>query len=151
MSSSVANNPCLEWLITSTSCASSAERDRLVTDILDHLRRQTENGSHWCGPSSATEMSKVIVDYCVGAYDRKRKVAIPNSNQRKRSANDTQSPKGLMQNSTHDSVQKGERSIRQIFSDSINHIVCDTMPGFTTLRLIISAEKRRGETVPYVL
>ncbi|KAI6758608.1 hypothetical protein HG530_010848 [Fusarium avenaceum] len=62
-----------EWLITSTSCATNDIRDNLVTDILEHLRRQVENGSREFGPISASEMSRVIVDYCIGTYDRKRK------------------------------------------------------------------------------
>ncbi|KAJ4315375.1 hypothetical protein N0V84_008384 [Fusarium piperis] len=81
-----------KWLITSTSCATNDIRDNLVTDILEHLRRQVQNGSRRFGPTSATEMSRVIVDYCIGTYDRKRK------------------------------RQPKERSIHQIFSDSINKI-----------------------------
>ncbi|RSL93024.1 hypothetical protein CDV31_014904 [Fusarium ambrosium] len=82
-----------KWLITSTSCATNDIRDSLVTDILEHLQRQVENGSRRFGPASATEMSRVIVDYCIGAYDRKRR----------RQRQET-------------------RSIHQLFSDSINKI-----------------------------
>lgn len=87
---------CPEWLITSTSCATDPAQDSLVKEILEYLNKQTDNGSHWRGPSSAAEMSRFIVNYCVGTYDRKRKGG------------------GLL---------KEERSIRQIFSDYMNQIV----------------------------
>ncbi|RSL54692.1 hypothetical protein CEP54_009739 [Fusarium duplospermum] len=90
-------NCLIEWLITSTSCATNHIRDNLVTDILGHVREEVYNGSLRSEPTSATEMSRLIVDYCIGAYDRKR------SHQDER-------------------LHQAERSIHQIFSDSINEI-----------------------------
>ncbi|KAF3810301.1 hypothetical protein GCG54_00002759 [Colletotrichum gloeosporioides] len=79
--------------------------------VLRHLQKQVRNGSRRIGPSSATEMSKVIVNYCVGAYERKRK--------RKVTTNGSVS---IQANSQQNGLPKEERSIRQIFSDSINEI-----------------------------
>ncbi|KAL2691339.1 hypothetical protein Neosp_001723 [[Neocosmospora] mangrovei] len=98
-----------KWLITSTSCATNNIRDNLVADILEHLRRQVENGSRQFGPTSATEMGSAIVDYCIGTYDRKRRRQTGGTN-------------GAGQNTDEDGKRKEERSIHQIFSDSINEI-----------------------------
>ncbi|KPM44196.1 hypothetical protein AK830_g2319 [Neonectria ditissima] len=121
-----------KWLITSTSCATGAVRDSLVVEILEHLQKETENGNHWCGPSSATEMSRVIVDYCIGAYDRKRPAADADPSKSGMFAKDSPSPGGDKKKSSKvpkdprsslkDGARKTERSIRQIFSDSINQI-----------------------------
>ncbi|RSL79740.1 hypothetical protein BHE90_001537 [Fusarium euwallaceae] len=81
-----------KWLITSTSCATDDIRDNLVADILEHLRKQVQDGSRRFGPTSATEMSRVIVDYCIGTHDRK-----------------------LMRH-------RQGRSVHQIFSDSIHEV-----------------------------
>ncbi|RSL74439.1 hypothetical protein CEP53_000312 [Fusarium sp. AF-6] len=57
-----------------------------------HVRSQVQDGSLQSRPDSATEMSKVIVDYCIGTYDREYR------------------------------HQGRERSIHQIFTDSIIEI-----------------------------
>ncbi|KAJ4226298.1 hypothetical protein NW759_004884 [Fusarium solani] len=119
-----------KWLITSTSCATNDIRDNLVTDILGHLQRQVENGSRRLGPTSATEMSRVIVDYCIGTYERKRSRQNVKRNEDQRLQTDgttTQDqPQGntdrVNQSGTEDGKHKEERSIHQIFSDSINEI-----------------------------
>ncbi|KAI8723086.1 hypothetical protein NCS52_00163600 [Fusarium sp. LHS14.1] len=108
-----------KWLITSTSCANNNIRDNLVADILEHLRRQVENGSRQFGPTSATEMGRAIVDYCIGTYDRKRR--------RQTGGTTTQdqhqaSTDAAGQSTAEDGKRKEERSIHQIFSDSINEI-----------------------------
>ncbi|RMI95255.1 hypothetical protein CDV36_016417, partial [Fusarium kuroshium] len=73
-----------KWLITSTSCAANDIRDNLVTDILEHLQKQVRNGSRQSGPTSATEMSRIIVDFCIGTYDKKRKRQNVNQNKDQR-------------------------------------------------------------------
>ncbi|KAL6352541.1 hypothetical protein LRP88_14311 [Fusarium phalaenopsidis] len=104
-----------KWLITSTSCATNDIRDNLVTDILGHLQRQVENGSRRLGPTSAAEMSQVIVDYCIGTYDRKRRRQDVNGQHQVNMDR-------VDQSTTEDGKHKEERSIHQIFSDSINEI-----------------------------
>ncbi|KAM6534117.1 hypothetical protein FALCPG4_007054 [Fusarium falciforme] len=104
-----------KWLITSTSCATNDIRDNLVTDILGHLQRQVENGSRQLGPTSAAEMSQVIVDYCIGTYDRKRRRQDVNRQHQV-------DMDRVDQSTTEDGKHKEERSIHQIFSDSINEI-----------------------------
>ncbi|CAJ0546994.1 Ff.00g016210.m01.CDS01 [Fusarium sp. VM40] len=119
-----------KWLITSTSCATNDIRDNLVTDILEHLRRQVENGSRRIGPTSASEMSRVIVDYCIGTYDRKRRSQIVNldRDQPLRAGGTTTGNQyrantiGVNPNTAADEKRIEERSIHQIFSDSINEI-----------------------------
>lgn len=121
----------IEWLITSTSCATNDIRDNLVTDILEHLRRQVENGSREFGPISASEISRVIVDYCIGTYDRKRKsqdVSLDRCQSLR--PDDTAigdkhqvSTARVNPNTAADGKRIEERSIHQIFSDSINEIV----------------------------
>ncbi|RSL93591.1 hypothetical protein CEP52_013157 [Fusarium oligoseptatum] len=108
-----------KWLITSTSCATNDRRDNLVTDILGHLQRQVENGSRRLGPTSATEMSRVIVDYCIGTYERKRKRQTGGTTAQDQHQVNTHS---VDQSATEDEKHKEERSIHQIFSDSINEI-----------------------------
>ncbi|KAF4490740.1 hypothetical protein CGGC5_v002443 [Colletotrichum fructicola Nara gc5] len=56
-------------------------------------------------------MSKVIVNYCIGAYERKRKRSVM-----------TKGPVSTQANAQQNGLPKEERSIRQIFSDSINEI-----------------------------
>jgi hypothetical protein len=126
----------IEWLITSTSCATNNIRDSLVTDILQHLQRHVENGSRRYGPTSASEMGKVIVDYCIGTYDRKRgsqDVDI-DRDQPLRGGGTTigdqhrENTVRVNPDAATDEKRK-ERSIFQIFSDSINEIV--SIAGFS--------------------
>ncbi|KAH9240602.1 hypothetical protein K456DRAFT_1719835 [Colletotrichum gloeosporioides 23] len=100
-----------KWIITSTSSARNDVHDNLFTNILEHLQKQVKNGSRRVGPSSATEMSKVIVNYCIGAYERKRKRKVT-----------TDGSTSAQANAQKNGLPKEERSIRQIFSDSINEI-----------------------------
>lgn len=121
----------IEWLITLTSCATDDIWDNLVTDILEHLRRQVENGSRRHGPTSASETSRVIADYCIGAYDRKRRSQDVNidKDQPLRAGGTTTGDQHRANaarmdlNPATDENRMEERSIHQIFSDSINEIV----------------------------
>lgn len=99
------------WLITSTSSTTNKKEESLATVIVEHLRRQVEEGERRVQPTSALEMGKVIIDYCIGTYERKYKL---------------------------DKVDEGrdqhmERSVRQIFSDSINEIVRGLIPASSQL------------------
>ncbi|RSL46448.1 hypothetical protein CEP54_013846 [Fusarium duplospermum] len=85
-----------KWLITATSCLFDDSHDTLVEGILDQLGKEAEAGGSASQPESADDMSRFIVDYCIGSYER-----LPKS----------QEPK-----------PQGRASIRQIFSNTINEI-----------------------------
>lgn len=62
-------------------------------------------------------MSKIIVNYCIGAYERKRKRKVT-----------TDGSTSTQASAQQNGLPKEERSIRQIFSDSINEIVSNIDP-----------------------
>ncbi|KAF5012599.1 hypothetical protein FDECE_1366 [Fusarium decemcellulare] len=62
-----------EWLITATSCLLDDSHDALVEGILNELSKQAESGGSGSQPGSATDMSRLIVNYCVGSYERRPK------------------------------------------------------------------------------
>lgn len=79
-------------------------------------------------------MSRVLVDYCIGTYERKRRRQNVNRNEDQRlqtGGTTTQeqhqrNTDRVDQSTTEDGKHKEERSIHQIFSDSINEIVRTT-------------------------
>ncbi|KAF4956366.1 hypothetical protein FGADI_3943 [Fusarium gaditjirri] len=83
-----------KWIISSSSCSLDDDHIGLVDGILDQLIKQAKYGGSDSQPKSAEDMSKIIVNYCIDAYDRK--------------------PKGL--------GSKAGTSIAQIFSDYMNMI-----------------------------
>ncbi|KAM5363840.1 hypothetical protein ACJZ2D_011816 [Fusarium nematophilum] len=60
-----------KWLITATSCSFDDNHDTLVEEILAQLSKQAEYGGSASQPGSVADMSRLIVDYCVGAYERR--------------------------------------------------------------------------------
>lgn len=127
---------CSEWIITSTSCSKIEKESAFVNDILDHLRHRASDGKHGRMPRSPSELSKIIVEYCIGNYGRHQKfdVLIPPQSK----PNDAVEIQNSVQNKFELPVTKNkanlpvmrsqERSIRQIFSDSINTIVRIAFP-----------------------
>ena len=105
--------PNLEWIISSTSYPIDNIQEDFARDILD----QVENGDGRARPTSATDLSNLIVEYFISTYERKRKrpdSAVPNLNQ------------NVQQNSSSVREEENARfelSIRQIFSHHINEIV----------------------------
>ncbi|KAF9877633.1 hypothetical protein CkaCkLH20_04768 [Colletotrichum karsti] len=91
------------WLITSTSCAKSEAQSSFVYDVFEHLKRLAEEGDQVTGPATPGELLKMIVEHCVSAYEKQVNIG------------DEEPPQ--------------QRSIRQMFSDSIN----DTVRGETDL------------------
>ncbi|KAJ4322521.1 hypothetical protein N0V84_004767 [Fusarium piperis] len=73
----------------------------LMEGILEQLRKEAEVGGTASQPKSAVDMSRFIIDYCIGSYERLAKGGEPKS---------------------HTGPQ-GPGSIRQIFSNAINKIV----------------------------
>ncbi|KAF5691998.1 ankyrin repeat protein [Fusarium circinatum] len=98
-----------EWVITATSHAvDEAQEDDLPRDFLNHpvVQEQiTEASSH---PKFAARIATLIANYCVDAYERKR------TSEEK--INDSSS------SNSHGGSEKRTRSIRQIFSDTVNDI-----------------------------
>ncbi|RBR25654.1 uncharacterized protein FIESC28_01617 [Fusarium coffeatum] len=62
-----------KWILTASSCSLDDNHDNLVEGVLDQLNKQAEYGGNRSQPESADAMAKIIVDYCVGSYDRKPK------------------------------------------------------------------------------
>ncbi|KAK1851264.1 hypothetical protein CCHR01_06104 [Colletotrichum chrysophilum] len=100
-----------KWLITSTSFADSEENvqvgnNAFVEHILGNLADRAEKNPD-SGPRTPTELSKVIVEWCIGAYRKQRK--------------DASQQQGVDGKHSGD-LERPERPIRQMFSDSINDI-----------------------------
>ncbi|KAJ4127978.1 hypothetical protein NW768_008261 [Fusarium equiseti] len=62
-----------KWILSASSCSLDDNHDSLVEGVLDQLNKQAEYGGNRSQPESADAMAKIIVDYCVGSYDRKPK------------------------------------------------------------------------------
>ncbi|KAK1716731.1 uncharacterized protein BDZ83DRAFT_734000 [Colletotrichum acutatum] len=60
-----------KWLITANSCLFDESGDALVQGILDQLSKQAEYGGRKSQPGSASEMGKLIIEYCIGSYERR--------------------------------------------------------------------------------
>ncbi|KAK2728263.1 hypothetical protein CKAH01_11158 [Colletotrichum kahawae] len=126
------NQQSVEWLVTSASCAKidNERTSTFVNAIVDHLRGQVEDGSRERGPNSATELSKVISDYCIGTYDRQQEIQESKSEKKKNgnqqsltkdTSKDDASTDISGSTARHES-KTSEISIRHIFSNFINRI-----------------------------
>ncbi|KAF5491319.1 Ankyrin-3 [Colletotrichum fructicola] len=60
-----------KWLITATSCLLDDKPRTLVDEILCQLEKKVEYGGTWSQPQSVLDMSKLLIEYCVGSYERK--------------------------------------------------------------------------------
>jgi tRNA G10 N-methylase Trm11 len=60
-----------DWIITATSSPFENSPDALVEDILNQLSKQAEYGGSHALPVSATELVPVIIDHCIGSYEKK--------------------------------------------------------------------------------
>lgn len=102
----------LEWLITASPHPLDDNENTLVEGILDYLRRQREDGGNGSQPGSTDEMSELIVEYCIGSYERRP-------------------------NSARQTLPKDLLSIRQMFSNSIKIIVRKSVPATETFKTLI--------------
>ncbi|KAF5581079.1 ankyrin unc44 [Fusarium pseudoanthophilum] len=59
------------WIITSTSSPFDSSPDVLVDDILSVLSKQAEYGGSRAQPIFAADLVHVIVDHCIGSYERR--------------------------------------------------------------------------------
>ncbi|KAF4943187.1 hypothetical protein FGADI_13572 [Fusarium gaditjirri] len=62
-----------KWVITATSSPFDNRPDALVDEILNLLSRQADSGGGRAQPVSADQLVPVIIDYCVGSYERSPK------------------------------------------------------------------------------
>lgn len=109
-----------EWLITATSPKIDDSDGSLVSEITEHLQNEAQAGNTQSEPDSAEELGRIIVDYCMGAYERKRK---PSTKSHVNGATDQQDSSSQ----SHREQQNDELSIRQIFSNFINEQVGTTL------------------------
>ncbi|KAG5793661.1 hypothetical protein H9Q69_007311 [Fusarium xylarioides] len=59
-----------KWLITATSCHPEDCHKGLDNEILDQLDEKAKSSGSGSQPSSAIEMSKLIVEYCIASFER---------------------------------------------------------------------------------
>lgn len=59
-----------EWVISATSPPVDDEEPPWVDGFIEHLGRRADVGGVQSQPESAEEMVKVMVDYCIGSYER---------------------------------------------------------------------------------
>ncbi|KAI1775281.1 hypothetical protein F4818DRAFT_441378 [Hypoxylon cercidicola] len=92
-----------KWVICATSHPVDDVEQSWLDGFTEQLNRQIEAGGARSQPGSTKDMMKAIVEYCIGSYERRRTYRDP-------------SP----QDPSHD--WKTGLSIRQLFSNYINHI-----------------------------
>ena len=108
-------------------------KEDLVSNVLKYIDNEVESGSYRAQPVSANDMSRVIVDYCIYAYEQKRKEGYasgehaqedPEVNTGGNEKTTQQSPidddKGVV---SQQLARRKQRSIRQVYSDCVNEIV----------------------------
>lgn len=84
------------------------KNDVLVQGILDRLSKQADYGGLKSQPKSADDMSKLIVEYCIGSYERS-----PESEEQRASTH----------SDSLNNHKKQRLSISQIYSNYLNRIV----------------------------
>ncbi|EWG52286.1 hypothetical protein FVEG_16962 [Fusarium verticillioides 7600] len=121
-----------EWVVTATSHAvDELQEDDLPRDFLNHpvVQEQiTEEASSQ--PKFAAHIATLIANYCVDAYERKR-------------TNEEQNSDSSATNS-HGGGEKRTRSIRQIFSDTVNDIARKEKGLFDDCLGLIKSQKKEN-------
>ncbi|KAI1071858.1 hypothetical protein LB507_005427 [Fusarium sp. FIESC RH6] len=120
------------WLISCTSSTMTDGKDDLVSNVLKYIDNEVESGSYRAQPVSANDMSRVIVDYCIYAYEQKRKEDYDSDEhtQEDPAANTGSNEKATQQSTIYDDkdavsrqlARRKQRSIRQVYSDYVNEI-----------------------------
>ncbi|KAH6880036.1 hypothetical protein B0T10DRAFT_519632 [Thelonectria olida] len=109
-----------KWVITACPDSLDGSATTLVSEVLNHLDKQTEAGGIRDQPRTPTDMARFIVDHCVSSYERKP------------------TAKKDICDELHSSV-----SIRQIFSKSINSLGRDETNLFKQFRKEIKKRQNR--------
>lgn len=95
-----------KWLITTTPCSFDDSNGPLVEGVLEQLGKEIEAGGSASQPEPAAAMSRFVVDYCTGSYERLSKFEL-------------QKPR---ESKPEEPEPQARGSIRQIFSNAINKI-----------------------------
>lgn len=99
----------LEWVISATSLPADDDEPAWVDQFIGHLNKRAEDGGTKSQPESTEEMVKLMVNYCVGSYERPpAKDAADND---------------VSHTNTEELHWRQKLSIRQIFSNYINVLV----------------------------
>ncbi|KAI1066726.1 hypothetical protein LB506_012110 [Fusarium annulatum] len=60
-----------DWIITATSLPFTSSPDTLVEEILNQLDKQAEYGSSRAQSESTSDLVPVIIDHCIGLYEKR--------------------------------------------------------------------------------
>ncbi|KAK2675010.1 Ankyrin repeat [Fusarium oxysporum f. sp. vasinfectum] len=60
-----------DWIITATSSPFTNSPDTLVEEVLNQLSKQAEYGGSRAQPVLASELVPVIIDHCIGLYEKR--------------------------------------------------------------------------------
>ncbi|TVY68341.1 Ankyrin-3 [Fusarium oxysporum f. sp. cubense] len=60
-----------DWIITATSSPFTNSPDTLVEEVLNQLSKQAEYGGSRAQPVLASELAPVIIDHCIGLYEKR--------------------------------------------------------------------------------
>ena len=124
----------IEWLITAANDPVDDSKDSLLNGIVNYLNKLMEEGGSGTQPGTASEMSQLIVDYCISSFERKIKRDNDNTNDENDNTNDGNDNT----NDGNDNSNDGKNetiSIRQMFSSTINQFVCRAYCAPWTTRL----------------
>ncbi|KAG7059116.1 ankyrin unc44 [Colletotrichum scovillei] len=100
------------WLITANSCSLGENDGGLVQEILDQVGKQTDHGGRKLQPRSVAGMSQMIIDHCIGSYERLSELPRPSKTPSKEAdPSENQIP-----------MVGRELSIRQIYSHYLTWI-----------------------------
>ena len=118
------------WLISCTSSTANGEKDDLISNVFEYISNEVESGSYRAEPSSANDMSRVIVDYCIYAYEQKRKEDHASGEHSQEDPEANTGSDGTQLSAIDDNsvvsqqlARRQQRSIRQVYSDYVNEIV----------------------------
>ncbi|RBR13502.1 uncharacterized protein FIESC28_08130 [Fusarium coffeatum] len=114
------------WIIDDTN----GEKDDLVANVLKYVDNEVESGSYRAPPASANDMSRVIVDYCIYAYEQKRNEDYVSGEHTREDPEANAASDGTQVATIDDDkgvvsqqlARRKQRSIRQVYSDYVNEI-----------------------------
>ncbi|KAF4436098.1 ankyrin unc44 [Fusarium acutatum] len=67
-------NIAYKWLMTATFCVADDSHDKIEEVILDLLYKQADSRGSSSQPKSAADISKLVVEYFIGSYERTTKL-----------------------------------------------------------------------------
>ncbi|SCO82806.1 uncharacterized protein FRV6_07019 [Fusarium oxysporum] len=94
-----------KWLITATNDPIDGSKDRLSEGVLEALDKKVKIGGTSFQPKSSMELSKLIVDHCIGFYEKRPKKASKDE-----------------PSNNSDEEKRESFSVRQSFSNFVNDL-----------------------------